>query len=1171
MRFGVLGQLAVWTGDDEPVRVPGAKVRALLAHLLVHRGTSVSADRLAAELWDRPAHDTSAALQTAVSRLRGALDRGEAGTRGRVESGPSGYRLRVDPGQVDADRFEELVARARGADPAGAAALLGQALELWRGPALADHADAPFAAPAIARWEEMRLTAVEDRARARLDLGEDAALVAELDEHLRAEPLRERLRAAHMLALYRSGRQSGALESYRRGRDLLAREIGVEPGPELVRLHERILAQSPDLDRAAVAPSATEPDTAPAHTATPRTAVPPSATEPDTAPSSPAVPTSATASVPAPTAAPASPTAPTSATEPNATPSPTSAPAPTAAPAPASMGMAAVRLPAPLTDVVGRQESAQRLRGDLARFRLVTLVGPGGVGKTTLALSALSEGSTANPVWFVELVGQATEATTPDDVADAVAAAMGLHDEGDADGVGGQARGRSSADRLAASLGTQPALLVLDNCEHVTEAVAALAVRLLRSAPGLRILATSREPLGVPGERLHQVRPLRVPYDHSPAEMAGSDAVELFTRRVTASLPSFALDEDSAEAVATICRRLDGLPLALELAAARVRSLGVRELATRLDDRFQLLGGGGTGLHERQRTLRAMVDWSWRLLTEAERTVLGRLSVQVGSFSLESAEAVAIGPLPGGGRVETADAAGVLAALVDRSLVVAHQDRAGTCFRLLETIRAFARQKLAESGEESEVRRRHAHHTADRLTRKDPLTLTVDIGRSLDLMDQDAPNVRAAAEWAADNGDAGLALRITGALGWSWYLRGRYREGVRLLARALAAPGPATDAERAVALLWRFSLAFAECPHEGPQDLAREAIALAERSGDPLLAARVRTVLVYMTSAASGPSAPVSSPGKVVEEALRTFASSGDRWWQAFAQNLCGWWAMRHSELAEARRHGRESLEHFVALAEPWGQVRSCGLLGILAEIEGSYEEAADLHRTALDHAERIGLWTVVVEELTRLARVHMLTGDFALADEYNHGALRVSEEQAFDTKVLFVRGGLAMTARRRGRWEEAERYLREILAAHRRDGYRPGQAFALAELGMCAEARGDAAAARDLHEQGLECARLARDPRAVAMALEGLAGADALVGEGVRAARLLGAAARAREETGAPLPEAERFDVDRIIAAVRGLLGEAALEREWSHGHEWVLSEAVLRALGEPSVPERA
>ncbi|GAB2491513.1 AfsR/SARP family transcriptional regulator [Nocardiopsis aegyptia] len=1140
MRFGVLGQLAVWTGEDEPVRVPGAKVRALLAHLLVHRGTSVSADRLGAELWDRPAHDTSAALQTAVSRLRGALDRAEAGARGRVESGPSGYRLRVDPGQVDADRFEDLVGRARGADPSEAADLLGQALELWRGPALADHADASFAGPAIARWEEMRLTAVEDRARARLDLGEDASLVAELDELLRAQPLRERLRAAHMIALYRSGRQTEALESYRRGRDLLAREIGVEPGPELVRLHERVLAQSPDLARpAAPATSTTARVDAPAPTARP-------ATLPATTP---ATSTTVPADAPTPTAGPAA----ASVSDPGA--------------GPAATGSEAVRLPAPLTDVVGRQESARRLLVDLERFRLVTLVGPGGVGKTTLALSALSESSTGSPVWFVELASRAADATTPDDIADAVAAAMGLHDEGD---VVGRSRERSSAERLAVSLGTRPALLILDNCEHVTEPAAALAVRLLRAAPGLRMLATSREPLGVPGERLHQVRPLRVPCDDSPAEIAGSDAVELFTRRVSASLPSFTLDEDNAEAVATICRRLDGLPLALELAAARVRSLGVRELATRLDDRFQLLGGGSTGLHERQQTLRAMVDWSWRLLTEAERAVLRRLSVHVGVFSLEAAETIAIGPLPDGGRVETADAAAVLAALVDRSLVVSHQDREGTCFRLLETIRAFALQKLAESGEEHEARSRHAHHTADVLAGSEPLPPAGDIVRSGDVMDRDGANIRAAAEWAADDGNAGLALRITGSLGWSWYLRGRYREGGRLLSRALAASGPATETERAVALLWRFSLAFSECPHAASRDTAREALALAERSGDPLLPVRVRTVLVYVTSVADGPSAPVPAPRTAVEEACRLFEASGDAWWLAFAQNLCGWWALRHSELAEARRYGRRSLDHFRTLGEPWGQVRAYGLLGVLAEIEGAYEEAADLHRTALDHAERIGLWTMVVEEHTRLARVHMLTGDFALADDYNHRALRLSGEQAFDMKILFVQGGLAMTARRRSRPAEAEQYLRGILAAHRRDGYRPGQAFALAELGMCAEARGDAAAARELHAEGLEFARLARDPRAVAMALEGLAGADALDGEGVRAARLLGAAARAREEAGAPMPAAERFDVDRITAAVRGLLGDAGLEREWAHGHGWMLSEAVPQALGEP-VPERA
>ncbi|CAL9411807.1 hypothetical protein SUDANB121_01684 [Nocardiopsis dassonvillei] len=1094
MRFGVLGPLAVWTDGGASVGVPGAKVRALLALLLVHRGEAVSVDRLVEELWDAPPPDPAAAVQTAVSRLRGALDRGEPGFRSRVESGPSGYRLRVDADALDADRFEALVARARPGGPRERVRLLDEALEQWRGPALADHADAAFAAAPLARWEEMRLAALEDRARARLELGEGPELVAELGDLVREHPVRERLRAAHMLALYRAGRQGEALESHRELRELLAEELGVDPGPEVTRLHADILAQSSDL-------------------------------------------------------APAAPARPGPARHPNAT-------SPEAAPVPADRPRGSV--PAPLTDLVGRDACVAAVRRDLAESRLTTLLGPGGVGKTSMALASVADGDGRfGPVWFVELSGRGADAG--DGVAEEVAAVLGLQDE-----TSRTSRPRSVTARIAESLGSGPALLVLDNCEHLVAPVADLVGRLLGAAPGLRVLATSREPLGLPGERLHQVEPLGLPSGSSAEEVAASDAAVLFARRAAASVPGFTVDAGNAEAVAAICRHLDGLPLALELAAARVRSLGVHRLADRLHDRFRVLGAGG---QDRRRTLWETVDWSWRLLTGPEQAVLRRLSVPTCVFTLETAETIAADPAGGPG-VATADVAGILAGLVDRSLVAV--GREGTRYRLLETIRAYAAERLAAAGEEDRVWHRYARHIAEGRERGEAADFTLDPHQQD--ADRQATDVRTAIEWSADHGHPDIALRVAARHGWFWYLRGRYREGYRLLSRALEVPGPADPADRTEALLWHAALGAAECVGEPGRGPAREALWTAERPSDPRTRARAETLLVFMTALSDSVGTglvPDTWPDDRLSEALRTFEAEGDPWWTAFVLHLRGWRALRRSDLGPARRDADRSLALFSRTGEPWGEARAHSLLGVVAGIEGSYAEAAHRHRSALGLAEGLGLWPTVVDELGRLARVHMLTGDLDGADRHNLRALRIAGEQAFRAGRRFTVAGLGMTARRRGDLDTAEEYLGEVLEVHRQDGYRPGLAFALAELGFTAEQRGDAAAARELHLQGLGYARMSGDPRAVALALEGLAGAAALDGDGAAAARLVGCAERIREEAGAPMPEAERFDVDRALAAARALLGSEAVERARSGGRDLSLEAAVAEALSPAREPQ--
>ncbi|MFB4318976.1 BTAD domain-containing putative transcriptional regulator [Actinomadura sp. 21ATH] len=580
MRFGVLGPLAVWDDEGAPVRIPEAKVRALLADLLVHEGRPVPADRLIDDLWgDRPPGRPANALQAKVSMLRRFLG------RSRVVHQAPGYRLDLGGtgDEVDADRFRALAARARTQDdPRARAALLGEALALWRGPAFADFADEEFVRPAADRLADQRLAVLEEQAEARLDAGDHALLAGELADLVARHPLRERLRGVQMRALYLAGRQGDALASYAELRALLADELGLDPGPELAALHEAILRQDPALG----------PALAPA---------PERAAEPAPPPSN---------------------------------------------------------LPVPLTALIGRDRCREDVTGLLGAARLVTLTGSAGVGKTRLAVEAASgPAGDAFPdgVWFVEFAGRRGGTA---ELAQEVSAVLGLRDEMAAGPADGGAP--DPAGRLAAALRDRRLLLVLDNCEHVVEAAAALAGALLRSAAGLTILATGREPLDIPGESVYQVEPLQE-----------DDAVRLFAARAAESAPGFRLD-DGRDAVAEICRRLDGIPLALELAAGRVRALGVRELAARLNDRFRLLGTGRRGAPARQQTLRAMIDWSWELLAPAERIVLRRLAVHPDGCGLDAAEAVCAGD---GLRAE--DVLELLTRLVDRSLVTMVEGRRG--------------------------------------------------------------------------------------------------------------------------------------------------------------------------------------------------------------------------------------------------------------------------------------------------------------------------------------------------------------------------------------------------------------------------------------------------------------------------------------------------------------
>jgi predicted ATPase/DNA-binding SARP family transcriptional activator len=1052
--FGILGPVAVWTADGEPVPVSGRKVRALLAMLLLHEGRPVPAARLVDALWgERLPGDPAGTLSGKVTQLRRALERAEPDGRRLVASPPPGYRLRLDAGAVDVDRFRTLTARARDTtDPRARAGLLSDALALWRGPALADLADEPFARTAVARLTEEWLAATEDHAEARLAIGKHNELVAELTELLAAHPLRERLRAAHLRALYRSGRPKEALGSYEEFRAHLADELGLDPGPDLVALHRAVLARDPTLDP----PS------------------PPPAVRPRT------------------------------------------------------------NLPAALTELIGRDEAVAGIRAELATQRLLTLTGPGGVGKTRLALEAASglvDGleDFTDGVWLAEL--GTLEPRSAGRVADVVTAALDVRD------VSG------TGNRLVDALQARRMLLVLDNCEHVVDQAATLAGQLLRGCPGLRILATSREPLRLPGEVVRAVPPLDLPDPEAggdAARLARSSAVRLFVARAAAAAPGFALDADNAAAVAVLCRRLDGIPLALELAATRVPALGVGELVTRLDDRFGLLDTGPRDAPARQRTLTAMIEWSWDLLTGPERVVLRRLAVHADGCTLEAAEEVCAGP----GAVARADVARLLSGLVDRSLVTVAQGPDGPRYRLLESVAAYCGDRLAAAGEGERVRDRHGRYYTALAERAEQRLYGHEQRRWLRRLDAETANLRSALDHAARRGAAERALRLACALAWYWFLRGRLAEAGRSLRTALAAKGSSPAALPARAAAWQAGI---EILLGGEPDPAAGPVC--ERIADPADRARAEWFLAY----AETDLGDIPAVAERLERALAGFRTADDRWGTAAALSARAKLGFLRADQKAMERDGERSAELFRELGDRWGLLQATGWLAALAEMAGDRVKATNLYREGLRMAEELGLWPEVSVRLAGLGWIAVQQCDYERARELSGQALRLAAEQRFRVGEIFAEIGVAFAARRQGDLDLAERHLTALLSAapSEEDGQAPPLhlSMVLNELGFLAERRGRAAEARQLHLRALRTARTLGAPRDVTMTLEGLAGAAALAGDHETSARLLGAADSARRAVGVPAAPSELAEINRITTAARTALGAAAFDAAYREG----------------------
>jgi predicted ATPase/DNA-binding SARP family transcriptional activator len=943
MDVRLLGPLEVEV-SGEPVRFEGVKQRRLFAVLALRAPEAVSADELVEAVWgEEPPAGAGQALQKQISRLRGRLGDGGSLVRHRA----AGYALEIEPARIDFRCFEELLRSARVAlgrdDPERAAEDLKTALALWRGEALADYRFDEFAQREIARLDELRMEAIEERLAAELAGGGAEDLVGELQALVAEQPLRERLRGQLMVALYRAGRQAEALETMRVGRQLLVDELGIEPGPELRRLERMILAHDSEL----------------------------------------------TADRPG--------------------------------------GGLAGRLPAPANETIGRRRELTEI-GQLLVYpdvRLVTLVGPGGVGKTRVALEAGRTVAARFPAGAVHVSLDGAEdagVLVPE-----AAAALGVV----------AATAAELGVRLAVVTRGAPALLVLDGFDRYLEDAGQVG-QLLASVPNLTVLVTSRAPLRLTTEQVYRVQPL-----------PGPNAAALFIARARAVMGDRAFDDDRP-IVDAICARLDGLPLAIELAADRVRLLPLPALLERLEDRLELLTGGPRDLPTRQRSLRATLEWSWETLEEPERQLLSRLTVFEGGASLEGAEAVCDGQLGGG-------LEGLVASLLDKSSLLRTDSGrdAQPRFGMLDTIREFAAEWAADGDDLATLERRHARYFLDYCEYAAEQAARTDQREWLDRLAQERGNIRLAFERLLQSGAAEEALRVAIAFARALPWDAHAHEVRNWLAQALGASAALPAERRAAGLYWDGSLALSQGLFDDAEAQVEAALAAAREAREPSIEAAVlaalgrRAVLVAAADAAALCDAAVAASRSVgdtflVADALLTRAGACERTqeWD-LASTLAG-----------------EALELYRAAGDPYGAAWALAELGWYDMVHGRLEESEQRLGEALQLRRRHGDDRRLVEPLIDHAWLLLSRGRGEEATRGFLDCLALARQVADQFNVGEALAGLSAQAARDGRWADAARLAGASAALHEEIGAPPWESVSAMQDRALAGAR-DALGAR--------------------------------------------------------------------------------------------------------------
>jgi predicted ATPase/class 3 adenylate cyclase len=795
-------------------------------------------------------------------------------------------------------------------------------------------------------------------------------------------------------------------------------------------------------------------------------------------------------------------------------------------------------LPKAISSFVGRDRDVAELAELLETARLVTLTGPGGCGKTRLAIEAASASLPVRPdgIWFVDLAPVSDREL----VLSVAANSMGVQ----------ESRAASADSALIDFLSQGRPLVILDNCEHLIPTCAELTERWLSACPGLTILVTAREPMGVAGEVIRRVGGLQVASDSDASE--SSEAVQLFIERASSHEPEFEYGEEELAEIAQLANRLDGIPLAIEMAAALVGTLNVGEILSRLDDRFRLLTGGGGRNLGRQQTLLATVDWSHDLLSEPERLLLRRLSVMSGSFSLEDVEAVCVGD-----GIDRTEVVTLLRRLVATSWVMRERSGDRAAYRLLETSRQYALDKLVSASEAQRFRGKHSEWFADLAeTGAQSMLGGPDQTRWFDRTESELDNFRTALAWSLGDGDPALGLRLGAALSRFWEVRGHWSEGLGWLEDALAGAPDAEDGLRGRGLVAASFLAFYRGRLESARSMVTEGLAAAVRARDKATEARGLRFEAVIEQRMGDRAAAMDSAEKAVELS-RAHGAAADL---AFALQVLGR-LLADDRPDEARARYEEGLEVSRRAEDAVSRIYLLYALGRWHIRAGDNERARELYSEALDLSRQVGERWMAMNVLVALSYV---SGDVdpGPALEEMVGVLRQTGNRMM--QIVWLRQ-LAHRRRLEGDLEGAKRAVDEALEIVTAEGTPEARVLGLYVLAShLDEAEKDYAGALREFQNGLGAAHSRGSEWETTFGLTGIARVLAYTGENERAALLLGAATAMQDKVGMR-PQGPRAEVLRnVIEMLDNALGEPELQRLRTEGRAMSLDEAVALAIEE-------